>query len=85
LFYVCSCMSRHLDGSPKPVDRISWRRGEWLHLSCQCGHRAALHIGALALQHELSPAMRLYRVIDRMRCSRCGAKPVGIEVKLRRR
>jgi hypothetical protein len=78
-------MSRYLDGSPKPADRLSWRRGEWLHLSCQCGHRAALHIGALALQHELSLEMRLYRVIDRMRCSRCGAKPIGIEVKLRRR
>jgi hypothetical protein len=50
---------------PKPADRLSWRRGEWLHLSCQCGHRAALHIGALALPHELSLEMRRYRVVER--------------------
>ena len=78
-------MSRHLDGSPKPVDRLSSRRGEWLHLSCQCGPGAALQNGALELQHEVELEMRLDRVIARMRFRLGGAKPIGIEVKLRRR
>ncbi|UZO94780.1 Hypothetical protein RMP42_05854 (plasmid) [Roseomonas mucosa] len=78
-------MSRHLDGSPKPVDPLWLRQHEWLHLTCRCGHRAALHIGALALQHQLSGEVRLYRVIDRLRCHRCGSGPAGVEVKSRRR
>jgi hypothetical protein len=78
-------MSQHLDGSPQPVDPIWYRQHEWLHLSCRCGHRAALHIGALALQHELAGSVRLYQIIDRMRCQRCGARPAGIEVKSGRR
>lgn len=78
-------MASHLDGRPKPTDPIAWRRDEWLHLSCPCGHRAALHIGALALQYELSMEVRLYRVVGRMRCRRCGGRATGIEVRSRRR
>ncbi|WP_157033932.1 hypothetical protein [Belnapia moabensis] len=56
-----------------------------MQLACRCGHRAPLHIGALALQHELASTVRLYQVVERMGCHRCGRKPVGVEVKDRRR
>jgi hypothetical protein len=79
-------MSRHLDGSPQPVDTVSMRWRWWFHLGCAaCGHRAALSIGALALQHELPPATNLYRIANRLRCGRCGARPSSIDVRERRR
>ena len=43
--------------------------------------RAALHSKALALQHELPGSVRLWPIVDRMRCHRCGMRPVGMEVK----
>jgi hypothetical protein len=46
-------MSRHLDSSPQPIDPIL----------CRCGHRVALHIGALALENEMAGNVRLYQVI----------------------
>ena len=85
MFYLCSYMSKHLDGRPKLVNPVWYRKQEWLHLACRCRHRAPLHIGALALQHELASTVRLYQVVERMGCHRCGRKPVGVEVKDRRR
>ena len=48
-------------------------------------HRAVLHIGAFALRRELSREVRLYRVIERLRRRRCGARPDGTGVRPRRR
>ena len=77
-------MSKHLDGSPQPVDPIWYRHREWLHLGCTCGHRAALPIGETARRHGFSGHHRLYQLVDRMRCGECGAPPVSIAVSSRR-
>ncbi|NOG73717.1 hypothetical protein [Roseicella sp. DB1501] len=78
-------MSRHLDGSPKPVDQLWHRQNEWLHVRCKaCNRSAALHIGALALQHQLAAQTRLYEVIDRLRCMKCGGKATTLGVSTRR-
>lgn len=76
-------MSRHLDGSPQPVDPVWYRRLDYLHLTCGCGHRAALQIGALAQSRGLASDTRLFQIVDRMRCSQCGAGPSAVEVKPR--
>lgn len=76
-------MSRHLDGSPQPVDPVWYRKWEYLHLACGCGHKAALQIGPLARRHGLATDTRLYQLVDLMRCSRCGAKPAAVEVRPR--
>lgn len=76
-------MSKHLDGSPKPVDPVWYRRLEYLHLSCPCGRRVALQIGPLARSHGLASDTRLYQLVARLRCGQCGAPPSTVDVKLR--
>jgi hypothetical protein len=76
-------MSRHLDGSPQPVDPVWYREREYLHLGCPCGHRASLQIGPLARRHGMPSNARLYQLIDRLRCSQCGAAPSAVDVRPR--
>ena len=73
-------MSRHLDGSPQPVDPVWYRQFDYLHLGCACGHRAALQIGPLARRHGMVRETNMYLVIGRMTCSRCGARPSTVAV-----
>jgi hypothetical protein len=75
-------MSRHLNGSPQPVDPVWYRERDYLHLACGCGHKAALQVGPLAYRHGLASNTRLYQLVDLLRCSRCGARPSGVDVKL---
>lgn len=76
-------MSRHLDLSPQPVDPVWYRHFDYLHLGCACGHRAALQIGPLARRHGMARETKLYQVIDRMLCSRCGGRPIAVAVRAR--
>lgn len=76
-------MSRHLDGTPQPVDPLWYRRLDYLHLGCACGHRAAVQIGLLARRHGLAHDARLYQLIARLRCSRCGTRPNAMDVRPR--
>jgi hypothetical protein len=73
-------MSRHLDGSPKPVDYIWHRRTWWLRLTCTCGRAALLPIGQTARLAGLPETARLYQLIDRLRCADCGGRPTRVEV-----
>jgi hypothetical protein len=76
LFY----MSRHLDGSIKPVDPIWYRQHEVLHLRCRCGHQARAMVGVLALQSGLSGQQHLWELVERLRCSRCGARHPEVKI-----
>jgi hypothetical protein len=68
-------MSRHLDGSPKPVDPLFYRWGWWVRASCGCGHAGLVSVAAAARRHGLARDERLYALIARMRCSACGCRP----------
>lgn len=76
-------MSRHLDGSPQPVDPVWYREQEYLHLGCSCGRRVALQIGPLARRHGLGSNAKLYKLVDLLRCSQCGARPSAVDVRPR--
>jgi hypothetical protein len=76
-------VSRHLDGSPKPVDPVWYREREYLHLGCICGRRVALQIGPMARRHGLANDTRLYELVARLRCSRCGTRHPAVDVKPR--
>lgn len=73
-------MSKHLDGSPQPVDPVWYRRRQQFKLACRCGHAALMPIGALAGRHGISGETRLWQIIERLRCSRCGAAPSQVDV-----
>jgi hypothetical protein len=73
-------MSRHLDGSPKPVDPIWYRQHETLHVRCRCGHQASGTIGRIALKAGMGGQERLWRLVERLRCSRCGARDPAVRI-----
>ena len=77
-------MSWHLDGSPQPVNPDWYRQREHFRLVCGCGHNALLPIGELAARHGINLDTRLWRIIQRLRCSRCDAAPSQIDVVSRR-
>lgn len=58
-------MSRHLDGSPKPVDPLWYRKSMFLRVLCSCGHQNSIPIMDLIRQQRLDPDMRLYQLIPR--------------------
>ena len=75
MFYLCS-MSKHLDGSPQPVDLLWYRRHDGvLRAWCRCGHYAEVRLVEMERRYRLSPYMRVYQMIERLRCSRCGQRP----------
>lgn len=75
MFYLCS-MSKHLDGSPQPVDPLWYRRHHGvLRAWCRCGHHAEVRLVELERRHRLSSNIRVYQVIERLRCSHCGQRP----------
>lgn len=65
---------------PKPVDQIAWRRYCILRVRCACGRSVEGSVAAFESAFNLPPTMRLYELIDRLRCSTCGARPVHADV-----
>ncbi|MDU7525135.1 MAG: hypothetical protein E7K72_27845 [Roseomonas mucosa] len=51
-----------------------------LSVRCGCGHGRDVLIGDLVQRHRLPRDMRLYEVIGRMRCEKCGARGPSAEV-----
>ena len=73
-------MSRHMDGSPQPVDPIWYRRHERLYVRCRCGHSASGVIGRVARHAGMSEHERLWQMVERLRCSKCGAREPAVRV-----
>ena len=69
---------------PKPVDPISYRAGWTLVVSCRCGHRHSERLGAFAAARNLPMTLRLGEMVERLKCSRCNAKGVGVAFQDRR-
>lgn len=71
-------------GRPKPVDPLSWLRGCYLRVSCGCGHSVVREVSGFAGALGLPGDMMAYQLIDRLRCSQCGARPIMAKVAGRR-
>lgn len=70
---------------PKPVDPIWYRQSCYLNVLCACGHSLCEEVGPFAKARRVSFDMNLYRLIDRLRCSKCGREPLSATVTLYRR
>ena len=66
--------------SPKPVDPISWQPNGFLHIHCRCGRRATYKLSEFARYHRLPGSLIVWRMIKRLRCEMCGARPSSAEV-----
>ena len=67
-------------GRPKPVDPLWYRFGWHLHVRCLCGHAATVELQDFAVRRGLPASLRLYRLMERLRCSACGQKPIVAEL-----
>ncbi len=67
-------------GRPKPVDPLWYRFGWRLQARCLCGHAASEELQAFAPKRGLPVSTRLYQVMDRLRCSACGQRPIVAEL-----
>jgi hypothetical protein len=47
---------------------------------CRCGHQASGLIGLIAWRAGMGGHERLWRLVVRLRCSRCGARDPDVEV-----
>lgn len=69
--------------SPKPVDPIAYQPHAFLQIACQCGRRVTYPLGDLARLHRLPPRLKLYKLIERLRCELCGERPTSAKVTKR--
>ena len=67
-------------GKPCPADPIWHREHHFMTVRCGCGHGATMTVGQWADLHRLPRDLTLWRVIKRMKCSKCGARNPSVEV-----
>ncbi|MDJ0390260.1 hypothetical protein QMO56_19285 [Roseomonas sp. E05] len=67
------------DSRSNPADPVFLLAGLRLHVVCSCGRSTKPRIGALTVRHRVSSVTPIRRVIERLRCSRCGDKPTVAE------
>lgn len=60
---------------PKPIDPIWYRRNCFLRISCGCGRRVSVELGAFADANGIPHKLLVHRLIARLRCKSCGARP----------
>lgn len=63
---------------PKPIDPVWYRRTCYIRLSCACGRTLVEQLGDFARARHISDRVRIYQILDRMKCSACGQKPTGL-------
>lgn len=66
-------------GMLPPLDTLAAWPGHWLVVACPCGRRAHLPTKLLARRH--GPEMPLPRLVARLRCHQCGARPTSAELR----
>lgn len=64
---------------PPPIDTLAAHPGHWLVVACACGRRALLPTKMLARQHGAEA--RLQAIVARLRCEKCGARPIEAELR----
>ncbi len=63
---------------PPPLDTLAALSGHWITASCVCGRMVHLPVKMLAREH--GPETRVATVVARLRCEKCGARPIGAEL-----
>ena len=71
-------------GRPKPVDPLFYLHGCYLKVRCGCGHSVTREMSDFAADRGLPGRLLAYQLIERLRCSQCGAKPASADVVQRR-
>lgn len=64
---------------PPPLDTLAAWTGHWLVVTCACGRRVQLPTKMLVRQH--GDQTRLPGIVARLRCQRCGARPIEAELR----
>jgi hypothetical protein len=72
-------LSKHLDGSPKPVTPLWYVATAWLRIRCACGHATSVQLSDL-IARGINRETRCYEVIGRLRCTECGERPAEADV-----
>ncbi len=67
-------------GAPKPIDPVCYQRDAVLRVRCACGHRMNAKLGPFCKAHGVSDDTCCYQLIARLKCSKCGARPVAADV-----
>jgi hypothetical protein len=68
---------------PKPIDPIWYRQSCYISIRCACGRSLVEPLGDFARSRGIHFDTHIYKLIDRLRCSRCGGEPFA-EVTLYR-
>lgn len=68
---------------PKPVDPIFYRRTCYIRVRCACGRAETEVLGEFARKRGVPGHVRIYEMLTRLRCRRCGRTPTA-EVTLYR-
>lgn len=66
--------------SPKPIDPLWYQRGSWLRITCACGRRDLVRLNDLERRHRIHEDTPIYKVIARLRCRVCKARPSFADV-----
>lgn len=69
--------------SPKPVDPIWYQPNAWIRIECGCGRREVTRLARFAKERRIDERMLIHRMISRLRCAECGARPRFAEVTRR--
>lgn len=69
--------------SPKPVDPLWYQQRGYLHITCRCGRKAVYPLQAFARFRRVDKSLKLYQLIERLRCELCGQRPSHAEVTRR--
>ncbi len=64
---------------PPPIDTLAAWPGHWLTVRCACGRTSHLPTKMLARQH--GDQAKLAKLVARLRCERCGARPIEAELR----
>lgn len=65
---------------PKPIDPLWYQPDGWVNASCPCGHHASARVRDLATCHQLNKDLLLHQLLSRLRCSKCGQRPLAPDV-----
>jgi hypothetical protein len=67
-------------GQPCPGDYI-WYRADWVSsVRCACGNSARRPVWEWASVHRVDSRRKLWQLVEKMRCSRCGARRPATEL-----
>lgn len=71
------------DYTPQPVDPLRYRKNHCLRITCKCSRKVSLPLDDVVRLYRVPQDHRVHQVIDRLRCSSCGERPVFVDLAKR--